>query len=199
MVDLLGYVIIVWLELTVGLVIVPILVLFALGRYMKVEFILNLLRTKYIYHYIRSINGRLLKRVVMDKEIKTFGKSKFIPYKGFYYKLKDECFFLTGTSISIAHQFNVSEPLTFSKSNEFLFEDSKDLTAQETESAIEAKVVLDLNKSIYTNKDILLFIAVMVSIVLTGVNLYFNYANGQELANLNNYLVHLLGSSTPTG
>lgn len=198
MVDVLTYVVIVWLELTIFAVVLPIVGFLAIGRWIRMTSILHILRTKFIVHYIKSINGRLVTQIVLDKDVKVFGKAKYIPYRGFWYKINQDKFFLSGTDTAIAHLFNIPEPLSFADTKDQLFKIEKDTeyTSQEVESAITSKVVLDLNKSIYTNKDILTLILVASVGILTAINLYFSYQNGQEITILNNYLSHFV-SSTP--
>lgn len=164
--------------------------------------ILHFLRIKYIIHYVGGANRRLISHIVLEKEIKVFGQIRFIMYQDFAYKLKTEKMFYSDTDLAIAHRYGIQEPLDF-VDTETLFKDSslsRVNSAQEQKSALESKVVLDLNKSIYDNIDRILLMAVAIVGVVAMISLYMAYKDNQLLTALYNYFVsHATPVPNPTG
>jgi len=184
--NLMWYIITIWLELT-AIVVVGIAGMLFVGYRIRMARILHILRVQFIVHYI-LVEKRIQTGIVLQKELVTYGGVRFIKDGNFYYKVKRDKIFFDGYDLAIAHRHNHPEPLDITESSDALFSTDKQMTgatsAQETDGAINAKVVSDLNKSMYTTRDTIMLIALGFVGVISSIGVYLAYENSQQMTTI---------------
>ena len=189
-VDLGTLVVELWVELTLFVIVLPAGLMVGLGYKLKMPFILNLLRKRYIYHFI--IDGvRVTNHIVMIKDTAIKGSSRFVPYgrEWYLYKPNKEYLFYWNGVTSIAHRAHDPTPMKFSEIGNMILLSAAEgeYPAQEVHDAIESKVVTDFNASIYQKKEIITMIMIFGVCVLICINIYFTYTTQQQVASMLSY------------
>lgn len=161
---------------------------------------LHLLRRRFIQHGIIDGN-RLFFRIVLFKEVKVVGKQVMINYEkeNYLYRPDREHLFYFGGVPAIAHRIHSPEPVTLSELGQTLFvQGTTDYSSQEVRAAIESKVVIDFNRSIYQTKDIITFLGIIGLCALMILNIYLTYTMSQQILSLINFFNHYFAANPVT-
>jgi len=198
----LTYIEILYIELFVT-VLVTLFVIIFVGYKRKIPFFLRLLRIQFFFHII-IIEKRVQTHVILQKELISYSPLRFIRYKkeGFEYKIEPKDFFYINYDTAICHRLNIAEALDINKNPKLLtmFLPNSDYSIQEhanrTDKAVNTKVVLDLGKSIWSRKDIIILTLFgLIGIFLT-IAVYEQY---QQYQILNYVVTQYFHTTTKTG
>lgn len=128
---------------------------------------------------------------IFEKNLHTVGKFIFAKFK---YGDKEGLYQVNPEGYSPVF-YNTGKPNIFWKvgntkpMDPLTFKIPKDFGAVEIKSMSDAKVALELNQSIYSKKEIILFFLVIIGIAVTGVLAYMTWNNAQSIDNLIKVLI----------
>jgi hypothetical protein len=189
----------VWGELTIFLIGGFVLFLYSMAR-AKRPVALHLFRIPFVRHYFVDATG-FSSHIHSMKEMELQGSTVFFKTceNGKYiYDPKE--IFTAGKDPSMAHVKGVYPPLHFNgATGSFEVPDGEAMmkAAGEVKAALETKLMIDFNRSIYGKKDLLMMLMFVGIMGLEVIGIVLTYEAYQELSSLDNYFAHYFAGTAP--